>query len=869
MVRDKILSENIFGLRERAESNPKLLKDESRIEALSAEEAKKLVHELGVHQIELETQNDELRRIQEELGLSIDRYVDLYDFAPVGYLTLDSTGVILESNLTTSILIGETRSRLVRKPLSHLVSNADIYALNLHIEQIFNDVSPQTAELRFVGPGGKSFTGLLQSVAVKDKTGSVTECRSIVVDITKQKIVEEKLHHELEVSSAIADMLDPLLSPVYTATDLARVLFAKARDLTQSKYGFVNESDPTDASQKALSLIQMVATECAIDMDLPIRFSSDADGVFPGLWGHALNISESFFTNAPAEHFASKGLPQGHVPLKNFLTVPIIWDSKLVGQIGLANSTRDYNEKDIEVIERLSKYFALGLLRKRYEATQTLLSSAVSQASEAVMVLRASGDVQYVNPAFQKITGYTQDDMSGKKARFLSPEYNDPKEISAIWEAVNGGLTWNGSFRDLKQDGGETEQRISIAPVRDDSGKMSDLVAVIRDVSEETQLQLRLLQSQKMEAIGTLAGGIAHDFNNLLQVILGYTEQLTDDEEMPPDFQTQLSVIKQATLRGADLVKRLLLFSRKAYTNMKPLNIKKQIQEIIKILDRTIHKNVKIVTRFSDELAIVMADPTQIEQVVMNLAINARDAMPDGGILIIETRNVFLDAAFCAHHFGLKPGQYVLLEVSDSGCGIPREVLPHIFEPFFTTKSVGTGTGLGLSTIYGIVKTHRGIITCESEPGLGSRFGVYFPAHSGLSLPYDRQENLPMVRGTETILVVDDEEFVRGFEQDALIDAGYTVMTASDGFEALEVYKTHKDKIDLVLLDIVMPRMDGARCMKLILEIDPKARIIACTGLARDTSPEELIKAGAKAHIQKPCKKNYLLKQIRDALDRE
>jgi nitrogen-specific signal transduction histidine kinase/CheY-like chemotaxis protein len=387
------------------------------------------------------------------------------------------------------------------------------------------------------------------------------------------------------------------------------------------------------------------------------------------------------------------------------------------------------------------------------------------------------------------------------------------------------------------------------------------------DVTETKKLRAQLMQAQKMEAVGTLAGGIAHDFNNLLQVVIGYSEIMLLDKTLSDKLKQKVRSINKVASNGADLVRRLLTFSRKTETRPKPLDLNYEINQIQKLLDRTIPKMIEIEQNLSDNLNPINADASQIEQIIMNLTVNARDAMPDGGKLIIETDNVTLDATYCATHIEAKPGLYVLLTVSDTGHGINKKTLEHIFEPFFTTKGPGQGTGLGLAMVYGIVKQHGGYTTCYSEPGVGTTFKIYFPAMILQVISEKPTEIQPPKGGIETILLVDDEETIRDVGRDLLESAGYQVITARTGQEALEIYRAKSDSIALVILDLIMPEMGGKECLEELLKIDPVVKTLICSGLSQNGAAKAALKTGAKGFIGKPYNSTEMLSGIRKILD--
>ncbi|MBW1723564.1 MAG: PAS domain S-box protein, partial [Deltaproteobacteria bacterium] len=392
------------------------------------------------------------------------------------------------------------------------------------------------------------------------------------------------------------------------------------------------------------------------------------------------------------------------------------------------------------------------------------------------------------------------------------------------------------------------------------------------DITKQKKLETQLRHAQKMEVVGTLVSGISHDFNNLLQAIYGYTQILLMDKRSDDVDWDRLKGIEEAAGRARDLLQQLLIFSRKVESRKRPVDLNREIRQGIKILRRTIPRMIDIQFREGPNLRMINADPVQMGQVVMNLSVNARDAMPEGGELIIETGNVILDQEYADSHLWVEPGEYVCLSVSDTGVGMDKETMEHIFEPFFTTKEIGKGTGLGLSTVYGIVQDHGGHITCQSEPGKGTTFRVYLPVlaadHSGREENGGREdEDLP--GGKETILLVDDDDMLRKTGSEMLQRFGYRVLTAESGEKALEVYRENKEKIALVILDLVMPGMGGKRCLEKLIEMDPGVRVLVASGYSANGLLEDSLRAGAMVTILKPFEMKELMKAVRKALDQE
>ena len=387
--------------------------------------------------------------------------------------------------------------------------------------------------------------------------------------------------------------------------------------------------------------------------------------------------------------------------------------------------------------------------------------------------------------------------------------------------------------------------------------------------NERKKLQDQLLQSQKMEAIGTLAGGIAHDFNNSLQGILGYTQILIYEKSRDDTDLTLLKQIEKAAQRSSELTKQLLTFSRKLESQLRPLDLKQEVRQLEQLLERTIPKMISIETRLDDDLKIIDGDPIQIEQLMMNLSINARDAMEGGGNLIIEASNTTLDENYCKRHLDVHPGEYVRLKIADNGEGMDARIREHIFEPFFTTKKTGQGTGLGLAMVYGIAKNHGGHITCESEPGKGTAFKIYFPALSETErhLPERDGELEQAPHGNETILLVDDENYLRDLGRRLLSKFGYTVITAPDGETAVRIYQEQGQDISLVILDLIMPGIGGSQCLDLILNENPSARVIIASGYSVNGAIREELELKSSGFITKPFQLNQLLTIVRKTLD--
>jgi PAS domain S-box-containing protein len=506
--------------------------------------------------------------------------------------------------------------------------------------------------------------------------------------------------------------------------------------------------------------------------------------------------------------------------------------------------------------------------RKEAEAQLALQAAALESAANAVVISDKSGKIEWVNPAFTVMTGYSSEEIVGQTFGLLKSGKHPKEFFDQLWDTIRAGKVWHGEIVNRRKDGTLFIDEQTITPVRSEDGEIIRYVTIEQDVSEKRQLAQQLSQSQKMESIGRLAGGVAHDFNNLLTVVLSYGDVLLERTDLDPRTHKQVEEIKKAAVRAATLTRQLLAFSRQQVMEPKILNLNAIITDTEKMLRRLIGEDIELLTRLDADLGSVKVDPGQVEQIVMNLVVNARDAMPEGGRLIIETSNADLDEEYARYHPPSAPGRYVLLTVTDTGVGMDRETKAHIFEPFFTTKELGKGTGLGLSTVYGIVRQSGGYIWVYSEPKQGSVFKIYLPRVEGPAEQVRTSEPaIAHLRGSETILVVEDEEALRTLTCSLLQLSGYTVLEAKSGALAIELARTHASPIHLLLTDVVMPEMSGSKVAEELARLRPEAKVVFMSGYTRFSDADKGLEESSVILLQKPFSRAALLRKVREALD--
>jgi len=508
--------------------------------------------------------------------------------------------------------------------------------------------------------------------------------------------------------------------------------------------------------------------------------------------------------------------------------------------------------------------------RQQLESEETLrkLSRAVEQSADTVIIMNRAGVMEYVNPAFETLTGYPRHELIGQTLAMLNSEQEGLELYLEMWNTVRSGNVFRGIVMNRKKNGETLIIEKALTPLRDGSGAITHFIATGRDITERRKLESDLQQAQKMDAIGRLAGGVAHDFNNLLLVISAYAELMLDSLAGEDPLRRNVGEIMTASRRAADLTRQLLAFGRKQMQALQVLDVNAVVGEITGMLPRLIGEDILLVFVPGQDLGKVKADPIQIEQVVMNLAANARDAMPGGGTLTIETSAMQVDESYVQRHPIVPPGDYVVLTVTDSGQGIAANHLPHIFEPFYTTKEAGKGTGLGLATVYGIVKQNAGFVWVYSELGLGTTFKVYLPRVEAVSSEARVAKPAePCPGGGETLLLVEDEASVRRASGQFLARSGYVVLEATDGEDALRVSREHPGPVHLMITDVVMPRMGGPRLAERLAEERLDMKVLFVSGYAESTVLNHGKIDVATRFLQKPFSLNDLARKVREVLE--
>lgn len=537
-----------------------------------------------------------------------------------------------------------------------------------------------------------------------------------------------------------------------------------------------------------------------------------------------------------------------------------------------------FDQDEIRLLDEMvgDMSFALEFMeqeKKRRAAENELrkLSRAMEQSPVSIVITSTKGEIEYVNPKFLQVTGYAMEEVLGVNPRILKSGETSSDEYRTLWQTIIAGGEWHGEFHNRKKDGSLFWERAAISPIFDAAGQISNFLAIKEDITDQKVLEEELAQSQRLETVGQLAGGVAHDFNNMLGVILGSVDLALDRVKADDPLGHDLLEIRKAAEHSADLTRQLLGFARKQIIRPRTLDLNVTIDKTLSMLGRLLGEDITLHWRPAPELWSVTIDPSQIEQILVNIAVNARDAMSGGGELIIETTNAVLDESYCVDKPECHPGNYVMIRISDNGEGMTPAILARIFEPFFTTKSLGQATGMGLATIYGIVKQNKGCIIVSSTLGAGTTFRIYLPRTEAIVAAKKDVTPGDQSRidghGSETILLVEDEPAILELAKRILVRSGYRVLPALNPSQALELAASHAGPLHLLISDVVMPEMSGKELAEQLSGVRPETKILFMSGYTAEVIARHGVQDNAIDLIRKPFAKKDLLSKIRQILD--
>ncbi len=694
---------------------------------------------------------------------------------------------------------------------------------------------------------------------VRQRTAALQQSRdSLQTEMAGRLRTEKELLWELAVNRTLAQVADALISRSLPVREVEKLVGRAAKELIGCEYGMAKAAQEAGAEPEEEGWSQLLAAE------MP--------------WDSVLNTRQSFYTNTLSG--AVRMQPE-HLPYRNYLHVPAVIDGRAVGRIALANKEGDFAEPDMRAAERLAAVFALAVQRRQTEdslsRSERKYRSLFNDAPDMIQILSQERKIVDANPAELRALGCAKEELVGAPLLdIVHPEFRRRTAQAMEQLFASGRSMQQHETALITRSGGKMDVEVSAVPLLE-NGRVVSVRAIMRDITgrkkeeqERKKLEAQLRQARKMEAIGTLAGGIAHDFNNILGPILGYTEMALDALPAGSSIAPWLDEVLRAGGRAKELVRQILAISRKCEQELQPLRIQPVIKETLKLLRSSLPTTIEIRQRLDPACGAVLADPTRIHQVVMNLCTNAYYAMREtGGLLEVSLRQTELNAAAMPGRLRLPPGSYLQLEVRDSGCGIPEELLEKIFEPYFTTRGKGEGTGLGLALVQSIALDFGGDVAVISEPGKGAAFSVYLPVIKETQDIRPGLEAAPLPGGCERILVVDDDVNIAGLVENMLASLGYQVTALTGSAEALRLFMEEPAAFDLVLTDMTMPQMTGAELAVKLLSLRPELPVLLCTGFSELMDEERAAALGLRALLMKPFSKTELACAVRAALNGE
>ncbi len=805
----------------------------------------------------------EQKRSQEALLRQEAEFRAMFDVASIGMAQADpATGQWRRVNQRMCEITGFSVDEMLRMRISDVTHPEDREVDGeMFREVIEGRKTHYRREKRYVRKDHSVIWVNVNMTVIRDAQGLPLRTMATIEDIQERKRAErravrdaERTRFLLELHQRAAQMSDP---------QLYDYVLSKAMQWTESSIGFFHRMEEAGGS------IQFTLWK-----DPTCRESLEAaQGLAPrpggSLWSECTLDRRPVVDNEPCSVAGRVEVPAGCRRLNRLLALPVVEDDRVLFILGVANKDEDYAETDVGQIQVVANELHKMLVQRAAQERLRKLSGAVEQSPVSVVITDTAGAIEYVNPMFTRTTGFTLDEVRGRNPRVLSSGEKPPEDYADLWRTIQEGKVWQGEFHNRKKNGELYWETASISPIRDSTGRITHFVAVKEDVTKLRQLEAQYRQAQKLEAVGQLAGGVAHDFNNILAGFMMQLQLMQGNQALDEETQNSLDELQREAMRAVGLTRQLLMFSRRSVLVVTPLDLNEVVANLLKMLSRLIGENIDLTFTGKSGLSKVEADVGLLEQVLMNLVVNARDALPGGGRITMETQQFHFGRDEAVSDPLRREGHFVCLTVTDTGCGMDEDTQKHIFEPFFTTKEAGKGTGLGLATVHGIVAQHQGWVEVESAVGVGSTFRVLLPALAESVRSGDTEGmELPMLRGNETILLVEDEAAVRRLTSRVLRELGYRVHEAANGQEAMRVWGVHGGKFDLLLTDMVMP--EGVTGLELAIQlqgIQPSLKVILSSGYS-----SEIFKSGAPTraglvYLQKPCEAKVLAAMMRNLLD--